>query len=309
MSRYNKIKNVLFIGSKLSGLHCVSEIYSLSPKSLMGILTLDDRNDSRSVFNEIKNFALKNKIRLFVSKNQDKSEKLIKDLNPDMCIVSGWYSIFSDAIIKRVQGGFIGLHFSLLPKNRGGSPLVWAIINGEREGGLTMYTITHGIDAGDIWGQKKVNIEFTDFISDVLDKMHINLKILLREKYLKILKGDIKPRKQNHKNATYFNKRYPKDGHIDWNKSSIEIYNFIRAQSYPYPGAFVYYLKKKMIIWRAQPKEFQYDAKPGQVVKISREGVYAACADKKSIVLQSVKYAQNEGNANQFVKSINTRLA
>lgn len=303
-----KIERVLFIGSKQLGLDCLKAMYNQSKEKLIGVLTFDDTSDGRSKFYDFTEFCSTTEIPMFIAKNKSESEKIIKKQKPDICFVVGWYWLFSKEILKEVPNGFLGMHNSLLPKYRGGSPLNWSIINGEKNIGFSMFTVTEGMDEGDIWFQYKFELKQEDDVNSILKKIEKAAVEAIKHNYNKILTGKLKPQPQNHQNATYCAQRKPEDGRIDWNKSSTQIYNFIRAQSYPYPGAFTIYKNKKLIIWKAIINEETYYGTPGQVARISDKGVVVICGDNKSITIKDVEYDGEKIAANKLIKTFKTRF-
>jgi methionyl-tRNA formyltransferase len=172
-------------------------------------------------------------------------------LKPDIILVAGWYYIVYRELRNVAPKGAIGLHGSLLPKYRGGAPLVWSIIKGEKEGGISLFYLDDGVDTGDIIGQASFPIEQRDTIADALIKLEDSAERLL-ERYLPLLAEGKAPRiPQNHSEATVYSQRSPADGEIDWSKPAKEIRDFIRAQTRPYPGAFTWIGGKKVILWDA----------------------------------------------------------
>lgn len=304
----SKINRVLFIGSKQLGLRVLKEMYSLSPNKLVGILTIDDSNDTRSMFADFQHFSNQNEFVLHVAKNRKESEEIILELKPDLCIVVGWYWLISNNALDSVPSGFIGVHNSLLPKYRGGSPLIWPIINNEKKVGFSFFSFTQGMDEGNIWAQGSVTVEEQDYISDILGKLEEKTIQVLQENYLQILDGKVTPREQEHELATYCAQRFPSDGNINWHKSALDVYNFIRAQSDPYPGAFTYFDAQELKIWRAKVFDRPYYGTPGQVARISSDGVYVICGDHQALVIKEVEIGGKRGNAKDFIKSIKGRM-
>ncbi len=301
-------KKVLFIGSKNLGLRCLKEMHNLDPGSIAGVLTIDDRDDGRSVFEEFEQFSSDKKISFHAARNKNEAEDIIRQVAPEMCFVVGWYWIIGRKTLESVPNGFLGIHHSLLPKYRGGSPLVWAMINGEKIIGTTLFSFAEGMDDGDIWAQEKVEVGDNDYISDMLARLEEKAVLILKEKYIAILEGKIKPVPQDHKKATFCAQRIPDDGMIDWKKSAMEIYNFVRAQSEPYPGAFTFFNDKKLIIWRAHMDDVIYYGTPGQVAERSGDSVYVICGDNRPVVLETVEYDGKKASAGDIIKSIKTRL-
>lgn len=173
-------------------------------------------------------------------------DPIIKKLNLDLILVLGWYYMLPKSTRELSKYGAWGIHASLLPKYAGGAPLNWAIINGEKETGVTLFRMDDGVDDGDIISQKSFLIEFEDTINEIYQKATIASKEILNEVLLNI--DNIKFKPQDKRKIEIYPQRKPDDGEIDLSKTSIEIYNFIRAQSSPYPGAFIRTVDGKKII-------------------------------------------------------------
>lgn len=305
-----KIEKVLFMGSKHLGLRVLHEMYLLSPQTLIGCLTIDDTNDTRSAFTDFKKLSNEIGLKLHVAKNRQQSERIIEKVRPELCLVVGWYWFISKTALDAVPFGFIGIHNSLLPKLRGGSPLIWPIIRNEKKVGFSFFSFTPGMDDGPIWAQGNVFVDEQDYISDVLKKLEEKTIQALRVNYLQILNGSSKPVEQNHEQATYCAQRFPNDGNIDWHKPAQDVYNFIRAQSDPYPGAFTYYEAQMLKIWKAKVFDKQYYGTPGQVARIASDGVYVICGNHRAIILEEVELlCRKRGRANDFIKSIKGRMS
>ena len=303
------IEKVLFIGSKQLGFEVLKEIVSIKPESVVGIITFDDRNDTRSVFDNFVNFSKEQNLNLMIAENRRHSEQLVREINPDLCLVVGWYWIIGNEALNTVKNGFIGIHNSLLPKYRGSSPLIWTMINGEPEAGFSLFSLTEKMDEGDIWASGTVPIEKSDSVSDVLKKLEIKTLETIRSIYPKILEGTATAIRQNHAEATYCSPRFDFDGSIDWNKSSQEIYDFIRAQTYPYPGAFTYLNGEKIIIWKAKLNDVTYYGTTGQVARIDENGVYVICGNQQSIILEIVEIKNEKSKAEKVIRSVKSRFS
>jgi methionyl-tRNA formyltransferase len=177
--------------------------------------------------------------------------KTIQAWGPDFGLAIGWYYMVPRVVRDLFPLGIAGMHASLLPKYRGGSPLVWAIINGEAKTGVTLFYFDDGVDTGEIISQVEIKITRDDTIKTVYEKATQISRDILRE-YIPLIRQGIAPRiPQDHRVATQFPQRKPEDGLLDWSKSAEEIQNFIRAQTKPYPGAFTFVQGKKVIIWDA----------------------------------------------------------
>lgn len=190
-----------------------------------------------------------------INQNISDFQETISKLQPDFILVVGWYYQIPKKILSIPRKGAAGIHASLLPKYRGNAPLVWAMINGEPETGISLFYFDEGVDTGDIIAQKKIQIEENDTIKELLEKVEIASVQVLADEIPRIANGTASRTKQNHELATSFPKRTPEDGKIDWNWDKKRIENFIKAQTKPYPGAFTIIGDKKVTIFGAEIDE------------------------------------------------------
>jgi methionyl-tRNA formyltransferase len=142
----------------------------------------------------------------------------------------------------------INIHGSMLPKYRGRTPHVWAIINGESQTGVTAHVIDSGCDTGDVVKQQKVLIENYDTGATMLEKYEQIYPNLLLSVIKDMQSGKLQRMKQDDLMATYFGKRTPDDGLINWSWHKERIRNWVRAQAHPYPGAFTMLEGQKVVI-------------------------------------------------------------
>lgn len=295
---------VLFIGSKESGLNVLKILYELSPDTLVGCVTVDDISDTRSKRNEIDKFCKGNSIPIDILTGRCDLTLSVEKYQPDLCIVMGWYYIISENVLNSVKGGFIGIHNSFLPAHRGFAPVVWAIIAGEKETGFSVFSFDKGMDTGAIWYQEKIEIEEQDYISTVLNKIDSKIESFFEKNYLKILSGEIKPRPQTNEGVSYGARRLPEDGRIDWKKTANEIYNFIRAQSHPYPGAFSVYNGNIVRIFQSNCFEYSIQGNPGQIGLIENNNVVVVCGNNTGLVLDKVEVNANEIPISEYIQGI-----
>ncbi len=176
----------------------------------------------------------------------------IEKFNPDFMLVIGWYYLIPKSLREIAPMGCAGMHSSLLPKYRGGAPLVWAIINGEKETGLTFFYLDDGVDDGDIIAQKKISIKPNDTIQELINKTAAASLSIIEEFLPRISDGTAPRIKQDHSKATVVPQRKPEDGLINWDWNTKRIKDFIRAQTKPYPGAYTVIKGKKITIWDAE---------------------------------------------------------
>ena len=215
------------------------------------------------------------------SLNSDKDKELL-DLNLDMVLVMGWQRLLPDWFLESLSIGAFGMHGSSrpLPYGRGRSPINWSLIQGKNLFYTHLFKYEQGIDNGPIVGVQTFDINIFDTCLTLHFKNTISMVRLCAKNLPSLLDGSAKMASQSNENATYYPKRSEEDGLIYWEDSTDDIYNFIRAVTKPFPGAFSYFdndPNKKIYIWSAQPFDTKLDyknAKPGEIVEVFSNGMF-----------------------------------
>lgn len=195
----------------------------------------------------------------------------IRSLAPDILFSFYYRTLLGEPLLSIPPAGCLNLHGSLLPKYRGRAPINWALIRGEAETGVTLHYMTPRPDAGDIVHQRAFPILPDDTARSLFDRATAEAGALLDEALPLVRDGRAPRRPQPRQGASYFGRRTPEDGRIDWNGSSHDIRNLIRGVTAPYPGAFTHVGVRKVTIWsateleRATPER----ALPGTVLSAS----------------------------------------
>lgn len=203
--------------------------------------------DSNSV--GIIDFATQNNIPFYAGNpRKGKGFNFIKGFNVDVIASINYLFLIEEDIIYHSNILTFNVHGSLLPKYRGRTPHVWAIINGEEKAGITAHIIDSGCDTGKIIHQIEVPIAPNDTGAVMLEKYAKAYYPLIKKVLDDIKNNNLNLVVQNEEEATYFGKRTPEDGEINWNWTNEAIRNWVRAQAFPYPGAFTFYKGKKIII-------------------------------------------------------------
>ena len=213
----------------------------------------------------------------------------IRKMKPDFIFSFYYRSMLGKELLAIPKKGAINLHGSLLPKYRGRCPINWAVLNGEKEAGVTLHYMTEKPDAGDILAQEKFPIGPDDTALDVHQKAAKAAAVLLKKALPKLKKGTLKGIPQDNEKSTYYGGRKPADGVIDFNKSAAEIRNLVRAVTRPYPGAFAFLGEKKYLFWQVSEVKAAKKAAPGTI--LSTSPLTVACG-KGAI---RIDFAQSEG--------------
>lgn len=179
--------------------------------------------------------------------------EMIKQVRPDLLFSFYYRSMVGREILSIPRIGALNLHGSLLPKYRGRAPVNWVLVNGESETGVTLHFMLPKPDAGDIVGQTAVAITCDDTALTLYDKLEKAAESLLNQLLPDLARGIVPRRVNEVEKGSYFGRRKPEDGQIEWTFPSIRIYNLIRAVTRPYPGAFSWFAGDKCTIWWAKP--------------------------------------------------------
>jgi len=263
------------------GKECLQEIIAAGG-DVVAIFTFTDEIAAKtSGAVSFEDISEQHEIPLYKIKNTNTPEtaQLIKEINPDVIFVIGWTRLVSAEILAIPKYGCIGMHASLLPKYRGRAPVNWALINNEKLTGNTMILLDDGVDTGDILLQRSISITLADTCGTLYDKVADAGREMIRESIPHLQKGELSRTPQNHDQATVMPKRTPEDGLIDWTKPALELFNWVRALTHPYPGAFTYYQSKKLFIWDAQIAHFSLQECNSELLKNTVPGRVISTAD------------------------------
>ena len=204
----------------------------------------------------------------------------VRALDPELIFVVGWSQLVKDPFIALAQEGVFGMHPTLLPRHRGRAPIPWAILSGLARTGVTLFEIVDATaDSGAIVGQAVVDIAPDETATTLFDRIAEAHVELIRECVPQLLARTAPRQPQNPSRASSWPKRSPADGIIDWETRAPYLYDWVRAQTRPYPGAFTYLGDEKVVVWSARPVELDGTAPAGTIVAARAEGPVVACGD------------------------------
>ena len=214
--------------------------------NIVGVVTMPDKVGGRGnkvVRSAVKLYAVENGLNLLQPAKLKDPEfvEQLRALKADLQIVIA-FRMLPEVVWNMPPLGTFNLHASLLPKYRGAAPINWAVMNGDKETGVTTFFLKHEIDTGDIIQQRKIDIAETDNVGIVHDKLMTMGADMVLETVEAILRDEVKPISQEElcnkgADATPAPKIFTDTCHIDWSKSAREVYNHIRGLS-PYPAAW-----------------------------------------------------------------------
>src|SRR2546421_6270750 len=213
----------------------------------------------------------------------------VREVEPDLIFIVGWSQLVMDEFIGLGRHGVFGMHPTLLPRHRGRAAIPWAILSGLAVTGVTLFEIVDGTaDSGPVVGQVEVPLSPDETATTLYEKITAAHVELVREIVPRLLDGSAPRVEQDTRRASAWPKRTPADGIIDWETRAPYLYDWVRAQTRPYPGAFTFLGDEKVVVWRARPVELDEDAPAGTVVAHEGKGVVVACGEG-GLVLEEVE--------------------
>lgn len=213
--------------------------------------------------------------------------KQLKLLTPDLIVVVAYGQILPRSLLDIPSQGCLNVHASLLPLYRGAAPINWALINGEKETGVTIMLLDEGMDTGDILLQEAIPILATDNASSLHDRLsHLGANLLAKTIDL-LAKGALKPVPQEHTKASYAPPLKKEDGWVPWEKSAKEILQQIRGMT-PWPGCFTFLHEKLLKISWAEVSAKDLQTTPGKILSVSKNGIEVATGGG-TIVLKEIQ--------------------
>jgi len=191
-------------------------------------------------------------------------------LDGDLLIVNGWQRLVPGEIIETFDAGAVGNHGSAfgLPKGRGRSPLNWSLVEDLDRFLISLITLAVEADAGTVVATRKFDVTEFDDIETLYYKIVMTVQEMLLESIGPLLRGEAELREQPGA-PTFYPKRNPADGAVNWGDTTRDVYNLVRAVTRPYPGAFTEYDGERIMLWEARPfsDDLALDAAEGEVVQ------------------------------------------
>ena len=295
------MNRVVFLGASQFGLQCLDLVRQSGCVEVAGVLTVPKSfaisyapaGVDLSMYGDFGEYADEHSLpchRMMGSMLDESIHDTLKKWKPDCLLVVGWYHMIPPSILELAPA--FGLHASLLPDYSGGAPLVWAIINGEKTTGITLFRMDTGVDNGPIVASRESDILHSDTIATLYNRIEVLGLELLAVHLEEMAAGTVATHSQDESARRVFPQRSPSDGRLDWKSSSEALYNFVRAQTRPYPGAFAYCRGEKVTIWNAESFSGSESAaaENGAILRGDQGSVLAACGDGQFLVLRSVEF-------------------
>ena len=297
---------IVFMGTPCFAARVLQGLIDNYKNDIVGVVSQPDRKVGRRhvlTNTPVKELALSNNYLVLQPEKIRNDYQDVIDLKPDIIITCAYGQIIPKELIDCPKYGCINVHASLLPKLRGGAPIHRAIIEGYDVTGVTIMYMDEDMDTGDMISKVEVPILDSDNLETLHDKLsEVGTKLLL-DTLPSIFQGTNDRVSQNSDEATYAYNIKREEEHIDFNKSALDIFNLIRGLS-PNPGCNAILDEKEIKIYKCYIGKDDYNAKCGEIVDISKDGIVVNCSDG-SIVIQEIKpFGKNKMDAISYVNGV-----
>ena len=261
----------------------------LKHHEVVAVVTQPDKPKGRGkklMFSPVKEKALQAGIEVLQPEKVKEKEfiEILKNYHADFIAVTAFGQILPEEILNMPKYGCINVHGSLLPKYRGAAPLQWAVINGEKETGVTTMYMAKGMDTGDMLLKEKIEVSSQDTYGSIHDKLCVIGAELLLKTIEGLEKGTLQRIPQQEEQATYASMLTKESGHIDWSKKCDEIICLIHGLD-PVPTAYTIYEGEVLKVWQAE-KIQQPTGKIGEITAITKKGFVVTAGDGSILVTE-----------------------
>ncbi len=298
---------IVFMGSPRFSVPSLEQLL-INGYKVVAVYTQPDRPAGRGralTESSVKEAALKWKIPVIQAASLQAPEALaeLAALKPDVIIVCAFGQILPKEVIDMPPRQCLNVHFSLLPRHRGASPVAAAILAGDEFTGVSIQLVRYKLDTGPVLAAASIPIQPYDNTGTLLEKLSVVGASLLQEALVNWLNGTIEPLPQDESKATYFGQVNKEDGEIHWNLPAVEIWQRVRA-FYPWPGCFTYWHGKQLKINEASYLPAADKKDVGRVVALPKAaGDLGIITGDGILVVRNIQYAGKKAmNAAEFLR-------
>ena len=239
----------------------------------------------------VKKVALEHNIPVYQPEKLNNSSELeeIINLKPDLIVTAAFGQLLPKSLLDAPKHKAINVHASLLPKYRGGAPIHYAVMNGEKKTGITIMYMAEKLDAGNIISQDEVEILENDIVGEVHDKLATLGTDLLKRTLPTIFNGTNDSIVQDDSLATFASNISREDERIDWTEDAQTIHNHIRGLS-PWPVAYTTMDGKNLKLWRSEIVE-NVKSEPGEIIETTKDAIIVATGSEDGVALTEIQLA------------------
>ena len=274
---------------------------------LLGLITNPDKATGRGMqieANELATWAQSEKIQTYKPSTHDEIRLIIEKDKPDLVITIAYGQLISEPLLDLPKHGWINVHFSTLPKWRGAAPVQWAILNGDKESGISIFKLERGMDTGPIYLMQSIQIESSERSEELLERLSI-LGSSLTLDSLTLISDGFTPQAQSAQGVSIAPKFKKSDGQLDWSQSSEQIFNRYRALS-DNPGVWSMLADLRIKIDSLRPSYASDQLKPGEIL-IDSEKFFVGTSTNVIEIVRLTPAGRNQMSAAEFIRGLPNR--
>ncbi|AKX34386.1 methionyl-tRNA formyltransferase [Spiroplasma litorale] len=287
------MQKIIYCGTPSISLKPLKALEDMGFK-ICAIITQPDNNFGRqknSNISPIKQYAIENGYSYYQPNKIIDIKNELESIEADYLITCAYGQFIPDSVLNLFKN-CINVHASLLPKYRGGSPVQFALMNGDKETGISLMQMVKKMDAGDVYVQKSIPIDINDDNGSLFDKLGNLAYEIVKENIIEIFNNNIEPVKQDENHVTFALNLKNDEEKINWDQEDEKIHNFVRALS-PNPIAFTYLDNERIKIKKTSlmdendfviiPLKMFF---PGEIAVIDKKGIVVATKTKFIRILE-----------------------
>ncbi|WP_295487092.1 methionyl-tRNA formyltransferase [uncultured Streptococcus sp.] len=283
--------NIIFMGTPDFSATVLEGLLADKAYNILAVVTQPDRAVGRKKeikMTPVKEVALAHNLPVYQPEKLSGSEEMaeLMTLGADGIVTAAFGQFLPTKLLDSVDFA-VNVHASLLPKYRGGAPIHYAIINGDKEAGVTIMEMVKEMDAGDMIAKDATSITDEDNVGTMFDKLAILGRDLLLRTLPDYIAGNITPEPQDSSQATFSPNITPEEERIDWHRPARDVFNHIRGLN-PWPVAHTLLDGKRFKIYEASIAQGQ--GKPGEIIEKGKKSLVVATSDG-AIALKTVQLA------------------
>lgn len=283
----------------------VLEALTESKHEVVAVVTQPDKRKGRGKemqYTPVKTAALNHGIEVYqpAKVKDEEFQNVLRDINADVIVVVAFGQILPPSIIHMPKYGCINVHASLLPKYRGAAPIQWAVIDGEKETGITTMQMDEGLDTGDMMLKEVVPVDEKETGGSLHDKLAACGGKIILETLQKVEDGTVTYTKQDDSKSNYAKMLDKNLGKIDFTKKAVEIERLIRGLN-PWPSAYTKLNGKTLKIWDADVLEGENET-PGKIVNITKDQIWISTGEGILVVNELQLEGKKRMNTEDFLR-------
>ena len=298
----------LFVASSsLVAKPLISTLLVSKDHQLLGLITNPDKATGRGMqieANELATWAQSEKIQTYKPSTHDEIRLIIEKDKPDLVITIAYGQLIPEPLLDLPKHGWINVHFSTLPKWRGAAPVQWAILNGDKESGVSIFKLERGMDTGPIYLMQSIQIESSERSEELLGRLSI-LGSSLTLDSLTLISDGFTPQAQSVQGVSIAPKFKKSDGQLDWSQSSEQIFNRYRALS-DNPGVWSMLADLRIKIDSLRPSYASDQLKPGEIL-IDSEKFFVGTSTNVIEIVRLTPAGRNQMSAAEFIRGLPNR--